>query len=105
MLLRSFACVMAMAVASPTPASAQETTEAEVQADPDAESERAPADDPAALQREGMLRFLASDYEGALDHWQRAYALTQDAELLLDIAQALESLGRYQEALDTSREA
>src|SRR5258706_14208025 len=97
----ALAIVMASALAGN--AIAQDAAQVDAAQDDAAQADAAP--DPAALSQEGMLLFLDSDYAGALDRWQRAYAITNDPELLPNIAQALGSLSRYAKALETNLRA
>lgn len=78
----------ALLSAGPLPAAAQSR--------PDPNEERA-----RELFQNGALLYEEGRYEDAIIAWQEAYRLSERAELLFNIANAQERIGRYQDALDT----
>ncbi len=69
---------------------------ATAQTRPDPNEERA-----KELYQNGALLYEEGRYEDAIVAWQEAYRLSERAELLFNIANAQERIGRYQDALDT----
>lgn len=63
---------------------------------PDPNEERA-----KELYQNGALLYEEGRYEDAIIAWQEAYRLSEKAQLLYNIANAQERIGRYQDALDT----
>lgn len=67
---------------------------------PSAPSKVSPADQAAALKKEGDQAMMELRYEDALDAYGRSYALVANPALHYNRGRALEALGRYAEALD-----
>lgn len=66
------------------------------QSKPDPNEERA-----KELYQNGAMLYEEGRYDDAIVAWQEAYRLSERAELLFNIANAQERLGKYQDALDT----
>jgi hypothetical protein len=73
-----------------------EPTETTVSAPPISPSDTASA---RVFHREGLSRFRAGDYAGAIEHFGKAYELTRVPGLLYNIAQAERLLGHCGEAV------
>ncbi len=86
--MRTAPLLLALAFTISAPAAAQTR--------PDPNVERA-----KELYQNGALLYEEGRYEDAIIAWQEAYRLSERAELLFNIANAQERIGRYQDALDT----
>jgi tetratricopeptide (TPR) repeat protein len=60
---------------------------------PEARAAAAPAETPEGLYDEGRKAYRLGDYETAVQKWERAYALSDNALLLYNISLAYK--GRY----------
>jgi tetratricopeptide (TPR) repeat protein len=56
------------------------------------------------LYQNGATLYEEGQYERAIEAWEAAYALTREPDLLYNIANALERLGRLREAIDKLNE-
>lgn len=62
-----------------------------------------PTDEARAAYQEGVARFLAADYEGALEQFRRAYAIDSNPVLLYNVAQVERKLARWADAAASYR--
>ncbi|MEZ4454538.1 MAG: tetratricopeptide repeat protein [Nannocystaceae bacterium] len=72
------------------------TSATPVEAPPTAEPD---PNSPDALSDEAIARFKAKDYDGAVDHFERAYAIDPKPNFLFNIGRVYEEAGRLPEAV------
>ncbi len=71
--------------------------------DPPEPSETVPRgiEDAEQIYNEGLERYSAGDYSGAIELWQRSYQLSRLPSILFNVASAYEDAGMQREALET----